>query len=314
MNLVLVKIYCHIAVANSFTSLYCKCGQNANKICYQHGVITYLFVAVHKLVTFSIVFPVSWKGNNFAFNVFCLFASTSTIFFIGTLSIFGILNMKCTLSPICLYLLTFTVVLPLICCLLPLRQSVYYQLLTSLYVLLKPDTTLQMDNELITELFAKNAERLDVANRFIELQQLFVMKNVSVLPLKYVVKSYPKVGPLLAHQVPARTEDINSNSVVTVAVVVISAGRDVIVSSGQKYAPGYLTQNVARFIALIGERKQSDRVSYQLLVCSVGDHATAEEHSLGRLVPLIRDPQQDSGFTFGPFHDLLAWRLVVSGL
>jgi len=221
--------------------------------------------------------------------------------------------MKCTLSPIHLYLLTFTIVLPLICCLLPLHQSVYYQLFTRLNVLLKPDMTSQMDSDLLTELFTKNAERLNVANRFLELQQPFVTKNVSSLPLKYLVKLYPKVGAYLEQQVPARMEHVNTNSAVTVAIVVISAGRDSVVSSGQQFALGYLTQNVARFITLISQQIRSDGVSYRLLVCSVGEHITAEEQSVGRLVPLVRDPQLNSGFTFGPFHDRLAWRLVVSG-
>jgi len=220
--------------------------------------------------------------------------------------------MKCTLLPVHLYLLTFAVVLPLICCLLPLHQSVYYQLLTRLYVLLKPDVTFQMDSDLLTELFTKNAERLDVANRFLELQQPFVVENVSTLPWKYLVKSYPEVGAHFAQQVHAWTEHVNTNSSVTVTIVVISAGRDIVVSSGQQFSPGYLTQNVARFIALISQRKHTDSVSYRLLVCSVGERITAEERSVGRLVPLIRDPQLDSGFTFGPFHDRLAWRLVVS--
>jgi len=220
--------------------------------------------------------------------------------------------MKYTLILIYIYVLTFAIVLPLICCLLPLRQSVYYQLLTRVNVLLKPDMAYQMDNDLLTELFTKNAERLDVANRFLQLQQPFVTKNVTGLPLKYLVQSHSEVDAHLAQQVRVWTEHVNTNSAVSVTVLVISAGRDSVVSSDQQFAPGYLTQIVARFIALFSQQQHSDRVSYRLLVCSVGEHITTEEHTVGRLVPLVRDAQLDSGLTFGPFHDRLAWRLVVS--
>ena len=244
--------------------------------------------------------------------MFCVRGCESGSTFSLTNGTFSTLNMKCTLLLIYLYLLTFTVVLPLICCLLPVHQSVYYQLLTRLNVLLKPDITYQMDNDLLTELFTKNTERLDVASRFLELQQPLVTKNDSALPLKYLVQSHPGINARLAQQVPAWTESMNTNAAATVTVLIISAGRDSVVSSGQEFAPGYLMQNVARFMALISQQKHSDRVSYQLLVCSVGERITAEEHSVSRLVPLIRDPQLDSGLTFGPFHDRLAWRLVVS--
>jgi len=224
------------------------------------------------------------------------------------------LNINCSLLHTCLYLLTFTIVLPLICFLSPLRHSVYYQLFTRLSVLLKPDRTSQLDNDLLNELFTKNSERLDVANRFLELQQpSFVRKNVSTFPVKYQGKSYVKGGADLAQQVPSLLEHTADNTAVTVSVVIISAGRDIVVSNGEKFSPRYLTQNVARFMALTSEQKHSDQVSYQLLVCSVGEHITAEELSVGRVVQAIRDPQLDSGFTFGPFHDRLAWRLVVSG-
>jgi len=224
------------------------------------------------------------------------------------------LNVNCSLLLICLYLLTFTIVLPLMCFLLPLNHSVYYQLFTRLTVLVKPDMTSQMDNDLLSELFTKNRERLDAANGFLELQQpSVVMENVSTLPVKYRAKSYIEDGVHVA-QVPSWLQDVDTNdAVVTVNIVIISAGRDGVVSNGVKYAPHYLMQNVARFMALISEQKQSDRVSYQLLVCSVGEHFTAEEHSVGHLIRVVRDPQLDSGFTFGPFHDRLAWRLVLSG-
>jgi len=224
------------------------------------------------------------------------------------------LNINCSLLPICLYLLTFTIVLPLICFLLPLNHCVYYQLFTRLTVLVKPDVTAQVDNDLLSELFTKNSERLNAANSFLEWQQTSVVtQHVSTLPAKYRGKSYVEGSVHLA-QVPSWSQDIDTNSAaVTVSVVIISAGRDSVVSGGQKFAPHYLTQNVARFMALINEQKHSNQVSYQLIVCSVGEHFTAEEHSVGHLIPVVRDPQLDSGFTFGPFHDRLAWRLVLSG-
>lgn len=225
----------------------------------------------------------------------------------------GMLNTNCSLLHICLYLLTFTIVLPLICFLLPLNHSVYYQLFTRLTVLVKPDMTSQMDNDLLSELFTKNRERLDAANSFLELQRpSVVMENVSTLPVKYRGKSYVEDGVHIA-QMPSWLKDIDtSDAAVTVSIVIISAGRDSVVSNGVKYAPHYLMQNVARFMTLISEQKHSNGVSYQLLVCSVGEHFTAEEHSVARLIQVVRDPQLDSGFTFGPFHDRLAWRLVLS--
>lgn len=213
----------------------------------------------------------------------------------------------CSLLLLCLYLVTFAIVLPLMCFLFALHHSLYYQLFTRLTVLVKPDMSYQMDSELFAELFTKNSERLDAANIFLEQHQpSFVMKNVSTSPVIYQMQSDIEGCPQLAHQVPLWLE--HTNAAVTVNVVIINAGRDSIVSNGQKFAPHYLTQNVARFMALISEQKHSSRVSYQLLVCSVGQHVSVEEQSIGRLVKLFRDPQLDSGFTFGPFHDILAWR------
>jgi len=226
---------------------------------------------------------------------------------------FGMLNLSCSL-PIHLYLLTFTVILPLVCFLLPLQHSLYYQLFTKLTVLVKPDMTSQMDIDLLGELFTKNSERLDAADSFLELQQpSLVTKFFSSLPAEYRVKSHIEDGAHLGQQVPSRLEHVDTNTAVTVRVAIISAGRDGVVSSGKKFSPRYLTQNVARFMSLIGQQEHSDQVSYQLLVCSVGEHITAEEHTVGRVVQVVRDPHLDSGFTFGPFHDRLAWRSVVSG-
>jgi len=223
---------------------------------------------------------------------------------------FGMLNTNCSLLPICLYLLTFAIVLPLICFMLPLHHSVYYQLFVRLTVLVKPDATTQMDIDLLSELFRKNSERVDVANRFLEWQQSnSVIKNVSTLPVNNQVKTHIEDDINLAQEVERVTVD--TNAAVTVSVVIISAGRDGAISNGQKYAPHYLTQNIARFMTLIGEQRHFDQVSYQLLVCSVGEHFTAEEESVAHLVQLVRDPQMDTGFTFGPFHDRLAWRSVV---
>ena len=185
----------------------------------------------------------------------------------------------------------------------------YYQLFTKLAVLMKPDRVSEMDNDLLGELFTKNSEQVDIANSFLELQQTSVTRNVSTFPVKYRRKSYMH----LALQLPLRSEHIDTNAAVTVRVVIISAGRDSIVSNGQKFSPQYLTQNVARFMTMISEQKLYNQVSYHLLVCSVGKRVTAEEYSVGRVVQLIRDPQLDNGVTFGPFHDRLAWRLVVSG-
>ena len=209
--------------------------------------------------------------------------------------------------------MTFTIVLPLICFLLPLNQSIYYQLFRKLNVLLKPDAISHTDGELLTELFTKNTERLNAADKFLELQQSLVAKNGSTQPVKYWVKSYTGVSSALAQQMPLWLERSNSNGAVTVSIVIISAGRDSVVSSGQQFAPRYLTQNVAHFISHISDGQRSNRVSYHLSVCSVGERITAEERSVGRLVPIIRDPRLDRGYTFGPFHDRLAWRLVVSG-
>jgi len=223
---------------------------------------------------------------------------------------FRMLNTNRSLLPVCLYLLTFAVGLPLICLLLPLRHSVYYQLFTKLVVLVKPDATSQMDIDLLSELFTKNSERVDVAKSFLERQQSnFVIKNVSTVPVRYQVKD----GANLARIMPSwlKSSTVDTKVAVTVSVVIVSAERDSVISSGQKFAPHYLTQNVARFMALLGEQRHSDHVLYQLLVCSVGEHLTAEEQSISRLVQLVRDPQLDSGFTFGPFHDRLAWRLGV---
>ena len=85
----------------------------------------------------------------------------------------GMLNSNRLLLPtgICLYVLTFAVGLPLICLLLPLHRSVYYQLFTKLVVLVKPDVTSQMDIDLLSELFTKNSERVDIAKSFLERQQ-----------------------------------------------------------------------------------------------------------------------------------------------
>jgi len=222
------------------------------------------------------------------------------------------LNVNCTLLPVHLYLLTFAVVLPLICFLLPLHHSVYYQLFTRLAVRVKPDMMYQMDSDLLSEVFSRNSERLDAANRFLELQQqLFVTNNVSMSAAKYREMSHVDGSAHLAQQVQSSSEHMNTNAAITVRVIIISAGRDSVVSSGQKFAPRYLTQNVARFMALISDQKHFNQVSYHLLVCSVGDLVTAEERSVGHVVRLIRDPQLDSGVTFGPFHDRLAWRLVV---
>jgi len=223
---------------------------------------------------------------------------------------FGMLSANCSILVICLYLLTFVVVLPAICFVLPLHHSVYYQLFNKLVVLVKLDATFQMDIDLLSKLFVTNIERVDVANRFLEHQQSnLVIQKVSTLPVKFEVKTHIEDDANLAQEVEHVTVD--TSAAVAVSVVIISAGRDSVVSNGQKYAPQYLTQNVARFMALIGEQKQFDQVLYHLLVCSVGEHITAEEQSIGHLVQLVRDPQLDSGFTFGPFHDRLAWRSVV---
>ena len=224
-------------------------------------------------------------------------------------------NIYCSLLiPTCLYFATFAIVLPVVCFVLPLHHSVYYQLFTHLNGLMKLDIASQMDSDLLNELFTKNNERLDVANRFLELKQKSsVNVSVSALPVKYLAKSHGKVDARLMQQEPSWLEHVNTDAPVTVTVVIISAGRDSVISSGQQFSPRYLTQNVARFLALVGEQKPTDGVSYQLLVCSVGEHITAEEYSLGHVVQLIRDPQLDSSSTFGPFHDRLAWRLAVSG-
>jgi len=219
----------------------------------------------------------------------------------------------CSLFAVCLYLLTFAIVLPLICFMLPLHHSIYYKLFTRLTVLVKPDVTSQMDIDLLSELFTENSERVDVANRFLEWQQSnFAVKNVSNMPAKYRVKTHIVGGAHLAQEVPLWMDHVavNTNAAVSVSVVIISAGRDIIVSNGQQFSPYYLTQNVARFMMLINERRHFDPVSYQLLVCSVGERFTAEEQSVSHLVKLIRDPQLDNGITFGPFHDRLAWRLL----
>jgi len=218
---------------------------------------------------------------------------------------------NCSLLLVSLYLVTFAIALPLMCCLLPLHHSLYYQLFTRLAVLIRPDMTYQMDNELLAELFTKNSERLDASNKFFEQRMpSFIMKNISTSPVKYQMQSdIVEGGARLAQQMTFWLE--HTNAAVTVNVVIISAGRDSVVSNGQKFAPRYLTQNVARFMNIISEQKYSSQVSYQLLVCSVGEHVTVEEQSISHLVQLVRDPQLDSGSTFGPFHDRLAWRLVV---
>jgi len=223
-------------------------------------------------------------------------------------------EMYFTIMYIHLYLLTFTICLPVVCYVLSLHQSLYYQLLTTLTTIVKPDTASEMDNELLSELFTKNTERLHIANRFLEFQHTStVTKNFSVLPVTYPVMSQANVVVYFSQQLSLWVEHVNTDAASTVKVVIISAGRDGVISNGQQFAPHYLTQNIARFMALISEHKYSDQVSFQLLVCCTGEHVTAEEKSLGRLVQLIRNPLLDSGFTFGPFHDRLAWRLVFFG-
>jgi len=219
-------------------------------------------------------------------------------------------NTNCSLLAICLYLLTFVIVLPVICFLLPLHHSVYYQLLTNIIAVVKPDSALQMDVDMLIDLIVKNTERVDFANRFFKHQQShLVLTNISTLPVKFQPKTQTKGSVNFMQNI--KHVSVDARAAVTVSVVIISAGRDSVVSNGAKYAPCYLTQNVARFLTLIGKRRQSNQVLYQLLVCSVGDHVTAEEQSVSHLVQLVRDPHLDSGFTFGPFHDILAWRSIV---